>query len=796
MYWTTGLSNSIYSANLDGSDVRALVSVGASNPIGIVLDASRAQLFWADRGTRRILRIDLNSGQITVAVSPGGLPCALAIDPAAEVIYWSDQERREIRAARTNGSNPQVVVSNTGVVEGLALDPSASRIFWTDSESRSLFRANLDGSAVKRLVTIQDFSFPAGIAIDALARRMYWTDYGTDQIRSADLDGHDNRTVFRFGLAGTQGLAIDRGAGKLYWVDTGWRRIQRANLDGTLVEDLVTSFPGYLSGILLDPDCNANNVADHLDIANGSSLDCNGNIIPDECEPGVDCNGNAVADICDIVSSYSLDCNRDAVPDECETDCNHNSIVDECDLRDGLSEDCNRNEVPDECEEQADCNVNGVQDICDIAAGSSPDCNRNRRPDECDLASGLSQDCNFTGVPDECEVDCNHNGLADECDVGAGTSLDCNTNGTPDECESDCNTNNIPDSCDIAQGTSLDEDGDGIPNECENWAHCVSDAEHFDYAPHRTDRVVEYLAMELSGQLRAPDTEYNRIARDLNLLTTAYPILETVQSSRLSGDQILVQLDVSLPHDGFDALNAFYQVVDIYSFHVLPGLKLLTFCDTINTGVLYPEYEALPEVLYAEASCVAGGGYGDYVDLSVDGDVYVYEFFNGAGDCPSGCIYGQIWRFAIDVLGTITIISYDPGPCGVGLPNDGDFDADGVMDCLDPCPADEDPGPVDTDGDGIGDNCDACALTIPGASVDNAGCPPSIAGDIDRDGDVAKDDYARLRNCLRGPGLTACGYPEVRVYLDTDWDVDLRDFAIFQNCFSGTNVPADAACNH
>jgi hypothetical protein len=267
-------------------------------------------------------------------------------------------------------------------------------------------------------------------------------------------------------------------------------------------------------------------------------------------------------------------------------------------------------------------------------------------------------------------------------------------------------------------------------------------------------------------------------------------------------DGMFVRVDTTQSQDGFNLLNVIYQVVDIYHFHVVPGLQILTFCDTLNIAVLTPEYEALPEVMYAEGGADSGrNGNGDYVDLVIDGDLYVYEFSNGEGDCPSGCYCRQTWRFAVTPSGAISLLDYAPGPCGCGdypyhLPNDGDFDADGVMDCLDPCPAGEDDGATDTDGDGIGDLCDACARTIPGASVDNAGCPPSIAGDIDRDGDVANDDYVRLRDCLRGPGITACGYPEVRVYLDPDWDVDLRDFAIFQRCFSGTDVPADAACGH
>ncbi|MFT7477425.1 MAG: hypothetical protein ACI80N_000700, partial [Gammaproteobacteria bacterium] len=44
-------------------------------------------------------------------------------------------------------------------------------------------------------------------------------------------------------------------------------------------------------------------------------------------------------------------------------------------------------------------------------------------------------DCNSDGVPDVCEVDCNLNGMPDDCDFGLGLAEDCNLNGIPDECD-------------------------------------------------------------------------------------------------------------------------------------------------------------------------------------------------------------------------------------------------------------------------------------------------------------------------------------------------------------------------
>ncbi len=97
-------------------------------------------------------------------------------------------------------------------------------------------------------------------------------------------------------------------------------------------------------------DCNANNIPDACDVQAGTSQDCNGNLILDECEWS-DCNSNGVLDICDIQQGTSTDCDGDGEPDECHaTDCNGNGITDACDIAHGTSGDSNSNGIPDECE--------------------------------------------------------------------------------------------------------------------------------------------------------------------------------------------------------------------------------------------------------------------------------------------------------------------------------------------------------------------------------------------------------------------------------------------------------------
>jgi IPTL-CTERM motif len=166
-------------------------------------------------------------------------------------------------------------------------------------------------------------------------------------------------------------------------------------------------------------DCNANGLDDLAEIASGTTTDCDGNGVPDECEP--DCQPNGIPDGCDILDGTSLDCDLDLIPDECEsaTDCNNNGIRDECEVVGPGANDCNGNGIPDDCDGGSDCNGNGLLDSCDLANDTSIDCQPNGVPDECDIASGTSTDNDSNGVPDECETYC----ALSSCGPGSCLSL-------------------------------------------------------------------------------------------------------------------------------------------------------------------------------------------------------------------------------------------------------------------------------------------------------------------------------------------------------------------------------------
>jgi len=264
-------------------------------------------------------------------------------------------------------------------------------------------------------------------------------------------------------------------------------------------------------------DCNGNGIDDAQDIASGTSEDCDGDGVPDECQPDcdgdgtpdaceADCDGDGVPDECETGG----DCDGDGLPDECEPDCDGDGIPDDCEpdcdadgLPDDCEVDCNDNGIPDDCEGLPDCDGDGTPDECEpdcdadgipddcesgdcdsdgIPDDCEPDCDGDGTPDDCEggddcdgdgLPDECEADCNENGIPDDCEffIDCNENGIPDECeepdcdgdDVPDECEPDCDSDGTPDDCESDCDGDGIPDDCDLF----ADCDGDGVPDDCE-----------------------------------------------------------------------------------------------------------------------------------------------------------------------------------------------------------------------------------------------------------------------------------------------------------------------------------------
>ena len=184
--------------------------------------------------------------------------------------------------------------------------------------------------------------------------------------------------------------------------------------------------------------------------------------------------------------------------------------------------------------------------------------------------------------------------------------------------------------CDPQAASAFDTDGDNDVDlrDYSRFANAFL-TEYFDYGPHREDPEAERFAIQLSGELRAPDEMYERVHRDLALVRQLYSDLQGVSDTpEYVGDHLLVRLVSANNRGMFDTLNAFFLVTYDYQYHGDPGLHLLRFCDDLNAPALALNYEDLDEVQHAEPDwvyCTYGCGPSN-IDVSQSVTHYRYTF--------------------------------------------------------------------------------------------------------------------------------------------------------------------------
>lgn len=202
VYWSdtgNGLTpGGIFSANLDGSDRRTVVSEPwVAEVAGLALDADAGQLYFSYQNplidslyTGGIARVSLDDGQLEPLVSGLAKPTGVAVASGKEGgLFWADAGFESTRGfapggdgslqvADLDGQNVRTILGGLADPSGVALDPGQGLVYWSDAGTGKIQRTVMSGM----LPYFEDVvSGLAGLTSLALA----WTP------RLGDADGDD-----------------------------------------------------------------------------------------------------------------------------------------------------------------------------------------------------------------------------------------------------------------------------------------------------------------------------------------------------------------------------------------------------------------------------------------------------------------------------------------------------------------------------------------------------------------------------------------------------------------------------
>jgi hypothetical protein len=232
IYWTNmGVpqlnDGSIERADLDGANRTLIVPPGLTHtPKQLYFDKHGGKLYWSDREGMRVMRANLDGSQVEALVENGRGDedardqtrwcVGITLDPKLGKIYWSQKGPDNAnlgRIFRANievppGERPahrtdiEVIFDRLPEPIDLELDLKNRILYWTDRgdppRGNTVNRAPIDTKAAPEIV-ITHLMEGIGIALDVPGNRMFFTDLG-GSVYCADLDGKNERS-----LLGAQG---------------------------------------------------------------------------------------------------------------------------------------------------------------------------------------------------------------------------------------------------------------------------------------------------------------------------------------------------------------------------------------------------------------------------------------------------------------------------------------------------------------------------------------------------------------------------------------------------------------
>lgn len=251
IYYFDRNTRSIDRIDYGGGGLVNLITFGGGIEInGIDLHLSESRMYWSRTDDRRLQRANLDgTGIEDIVVEIGGSKVwDIRIGPAEPVTlprtkgpHWTEDQganKKVVRRAELDGTNTQYLVSGQKTAMYLKFDNLSERLYWAGE--KGIMSSTVKGAD---LSVVLDCNAAAcseafGLALDPVNQQIYFVDMGNKKIYRIDYDG-SNETELVTGLNKPWDIDLDLGGGKMYWVDEGTKTLSRANLDGSSLETVL-----------------------------------------------------------------------------------------------------------------------------------------------------------------------------------------------------------------------------------------------------------------------------------------------------------------------------------------------------------------------------------------------------------------------------------------------------------------------------------------------------------------------------------------------------------------------------
>ncbi len=148
IYFTETGDDMIKVCELDGSNLDTFV-LGAGTVQGLDVDETTGHVFWTDFTGGAIYMTDSLANNVTTIYDNGESLFDLQLDFSKEHIYFANRSSNTINRINYDGSDFQTIVSTTGQPGALSLNLSLEELYFISNNQ--VFKINLDGTSLEML---------------------------------------------------------------------------------------------------------------------------------------------------------------------------------------------------------------------------------------------------------------------------------------------------------------------------------------------------------------------------------------------------------------------------------------------------------------------------------------------------------------------------------------------------------------------------------------------------------------------------------------------------------------------